>query len=212
MNKLGMFVGGALVGMAGLAAVACLTDKEDEKKISLVDRPDDDSIDALSAALSSYCRKAHRLAMRVNEFSLDCDKYITGSFTFDSDGLLTRLTNAIGDKMVVISRASCVSSIRDLKRECENYFAEHSYLFAKANEVFRSKNMPEININVPAPNMDFSVDNAIANENWSMDMGKLCDVLHDYVTKTAVLAGNLSEKLDSLTDDASPSNALPQAC
>ena len=161
----------------------------------------------------SYCRKAYRLGMRVNEFSVDCDKYIAGSFTLDSDGLFTRLVNTVGDKMVVIGRASCLSSLRGLKRECEDYFARHSYLFEKANEILRSNNLPEIDSNVPPTDINLNLDNAISNENWSMDIGELCEKVNAYICKTAEIASEMSAKLDSLTDEpADAAQALPQSC
>ena len=106
MSRLGYLLGGALLGAAGLAAAAVLSentsDASSSGSLSL------DNVDALDAAglakrLNSYFFKAQAISSKCNSLTLESGD-LCGPLELPDDGFFMRAGNAIVGKMTEISR------------------------------------------------------------------------------------------------------------
>ena len=211
MSKLGFFIGGTLLGAAGLAAAALAHDKISGTEPA----PKADRIRAMDAAeisrqLRIYFFKATSLSLKCTGLFSESAFSDFPSINFPDDGFFTKMGNKIEGGMNRICRGMTKSQVLDLKNEAKKLYRQHRNLFIQANNILYQKGVAGISLaDLTLDDQHFVLNNAMDNENWLDDLHVLCEAISAFLTKTADVADQLSSRLDSLDD---VEDNLPAVC
>jgi hypothetical protein len=212
--NLGYFLGGAILGAAGLTAAALIDDKLNPKP-SLPD-PDDArsmSVERVTSGLSAYCMRA--AALNTEKTASIRQKVDAEPMRdFEDDGILDRMRNRLGGGVCLIDRKLKVSSLRDFLSEAEKLYKQHRCLFVRANVILREHGIQGVSLKTLAPRKrTFTLDNSVSNNDWHYQFDDSLEVVQDFITATIDAANLLCDKLEALsepqTTDALPEGTAP---
>ena len=195
MSNVGFLLGGALVGVVSLATAAMLNEKSSDSlspsKINAFDA------DGLAAQLNSYFSKANFLALKCSNIVIESGKFHHSHIDLPDDDILIRAGNKIGGSMTVVMRKWKMNSLLDLKKEAEQLYAEHRAVFASANALLKQHVAQQVSYKeLVFSDKDFSLNNALTNDDWILEFEDLADKIRDALNKSADVAEQLVNGLE----------------
>lgn len=207
MSKLGFFLGGALVGAAGLAAAALL-----DKSSSAPELPGPscgDSAAGLDArgavdALNEYFFKAHELARRCSTLSMESGELCMGPIELPEDSLLEKAANAIGGGLTRVVRGFRAEDLRSLHRQAAQLFSDYRPVFTRGNDLLKGAAMAGVGVSTKELDIRDRLDNSLENEDWFDDLDEGCSRLNTFLTESADAAQELIDQLETLQKYGGP--------
>lgn len=208
--NIGYFLGGAILGAAGLTAAALIDDKLNPKPTL----PDPDearsmSVEAVTRGLSAYCMRASALSAETSA-SIRQKVDAEPMRDFEDDSILDRMRNRLGGGVCIIDRKLRLSSLRDFLSDAEKLYRQHRCLFVRANVILRENGLHGVTLkNLTPRKRTSSLDNSVANEDWRDQFNDFLEAVEDYITATIDAANLLCDKLEALSESET-TNALPE--
>lgn len=207
MSKPGFFLGGALAGAAGLAAVA-LPDKNSSAP-ELPGPSCGDSPARLNAAgvvdvLNEYFFKAHELARRCSTLSMESCELCMGPIERPEDNLLQKAGNAIGGGLTRVVRGFRAEDLRSPHRQAAKLFSDYRPVFTRGNELLKGAAMTGVGVSTQDLDIRDRLDNRLDNEAWFDDPYEGCSRLNTFLTESADAAQELIGQLETLQKYGGP--------
>ena len=90
-----------------------------------------------------------------------------------------------------------MNSLLDLKKEAEQLYAEHRAVFASANALLKQHVAQQVSYKeLVFSDKDFSLNNALTNDDWILEFEDLADKIRDALNKSADVAEQLVNGLE----------------
>ena len=205
MSKLAYFLGGALAGVAGLAAAALL-DKGTTGEIEMGPSCDGPGQDAagVANALNEYFFKAHELARRCSTLSMESCDLSMGPIELPDENLLDKARNVLDGGLTRMVRSFKAEDLRSLHRQAATLFREYRRVFTRGNELLKAAAMAGVSVSTRELDIEDRLDNRLANEDWFDDLDEGCSRLNTFLTESADAAQSLIEQLETLQKYGGP--------
>lgn len=217
MNRMSVFLGSALAGIAGLSAAALLR-KDSLGSDVRTDVPFNGSrvasLDAAEVreAMDEYFFKAHDLADQCFALLMKSTDLGMGPIALPDDSLLERAANALGGGLTRLSRSFQTSELRSLRKRVTRLYTQYRPIFERGNALLIAGNMTGVRISTENLDTQVALDNSLANEDWYDDLDGACNRLHDFLTESSDAAWKLLKQLEQLEKYGGPEPlALAQA-
>lgn len=209
MGKLGYFLGGALLGAAGLSAAVLLTqNKEDAAEPHVNFTPDEASrMDAQEVIehLDAYFSQSCGLGIQSSLSCFDCGDLSSGSIHLPDDGLFTKVENRLVDALVCVGRKSKEQDLRLARQRIEGLYQRYRPVFVRANRLLSAQGVSGVSLkDFTLADHEFSLKNSIDNENWCDEALDLNSCLDDFISKTTEAANKLVSRLKHLAGHTVP--------
>lgn len=192
------FIGGALTGMAGLAAAAFIDHTITESKLS----PDCQQAEFLDSGqvvkeLNGYFFKAQQLYSDCNKIALESSNLILTTATMPWDNFFRKTLSSLGGKMARVSRGCGVGELRGCGRKAQKLYAHYAGVFARAKSILseRGRSTPEIPASLDVGKFGH-LDNSISNDNWDIEFEQYVDHVRNSIEKSCNMAEQLIEMLE----------------
>lgn len=213
------FIGGALVGAAGLLAVA-LRDGDDAGSAlpSSVKHPERLDEREVVSLLAGYTRAANKLSAKCNTIEMESSDLVMASISLEDDDLLQKMSNVVEDGLTRVGRTLRCSQLNDLKDEASRLYGTYRGVFRRANALLCERGGENIDLRpIRFESKEISVNNALDNDDWCHDFGKAVDSVRNVLETSSTIAGRLIDLLEEM-DTPSPAGdgrfqslALPKA-
>lgn len=203
------FIGGAITGMAGLAAAAFIDHKITESKFSPeLKTPEKLDSKQVVAELNNYFFKQQAVLSECNKIVIEsCDNIVT-PMRLPWDSALQKAANSIGGGLSKVCRKWSVSKILDCKKQAEELYRRYRGVFDRANALLTEAGRTAITH--PASiytGKDPQVNNAAENEDWGDEFEKLADEIRDGIEHSC----NIAEQLIAALEQEPAKTALEAA-
>lgn len=209
MNRMSVFLGGALAGIAGLSAAALLR-KDSLDSDGCTDVPFNGSGAAslktakVREAMDEYFFKAHDLADQCFALLMKSTDLGMGPIALPDDSLLERAANALGGGLTRISRTFQADELRSLRKRATRLYNQYRPAFERGNALLAAKNLAGVSISTENLDTQVPLDNSLANEDWYDDLDAACNRLHDFLTESSDAAWKLLKQLEQLEKYGGP--------
>lgn len=201
MSRFVYFLGGALVGAAGITAAALLH-KENDNPLRQLGNIEDLGVDDLIGKLNRYVIKAHALSIICSSVVMKSTDLQATPIDLPGDDLLTRIGNMVGGTMTVVSRQWKRDALLDLKKEAEQLYTQYSGVFAKANTLLEQFGMGQISCKgIVFGKRDFSLNNELSNDDWILEFDALADTIRNFLNMSTTVAEQLIASLEKNQDE-----------
>jgi len=221
MSKLGYFLGGALLGVAGLSASVFLFKDENEdagteQKVDFTP----ESATGMSAAevighLNEYFMKSNVLGMKSSAscFSVgDLGDSQVAQFSTPETPFWEKARDWACDQCRRVGRKGKEMDLRDFRQRVEGLYQRYRPVFVRANRLLAAQGIVGVPLKeFTLENEDFTLNNAMSNEQWSDDALALNDKLNGFISRTTEAANTLIRKLEALEAPARPAPAAAEA-
>lgn len=192
-----IFVGGLVTGAAGLLAAALYDSHRTEAQYSpLLKTPELMDAEETSRQLNNYFFKAQSIYAKCNKIVIETSDYIVTPLPLPNDGIFQRTANKLGGKLTGMGRNWRNKELLGLKKDCKDLYARYQGVFLRANELLRERGRTPVKLDVITfKGNDFSINNALENEDWDTDFDRLADNVRGYIEKSCGIAEQLIELL-----------------
>lgn len=192
------FIGGAITGMAGLAAAAFIDHKITEARLS----PDCKQAEALDSGqvvkeLNGYFFKAQRLYSDCNKIALESNNLILTSATMPWDNFFRKSVSSLGGKMAQVSRKCGIEELRECGKKAQKLYSHYSPVFERAAAILseRGRTVPVVASRLGIGRIG-PLDNSISNDNWDMEFDQYVDMIRNSIEQSCNMAEQLIEMLE----------------
>ena len=214
--KLGYFIGGALLGAAGLTAAA-LFDAKCNPRPALPEPDKARSMDADSVAdgLSEYCRRATTLNLE-QCIKLMPDGSMPPIYLDDAD-ILDRVRTRVAEGLCFLDRKFKMSALRGFHKDAVKLYRQHRCLFVRANAILKGHGKEGVDLKAleagaagfaarfaalqAAPVLN-DYDEDEAEQRWWSQYSALLLKVQDFVAATVDAANLLADRLEELSAPA----------
>lgn len=200
------FLGGAIVGAAGLAAAAYVDHRITEAKFS----PDLKRADTLNAEqvvreLNSYFFKVQGIYSKCNKIVLENSELVVTPMPLPHDNIIHRVANSIGGRLASISRGSSISQLLECQREANKLHGRYLGVFERANSILTEKGMTPFTLTKRLfTDKTVALDTSIRNEDWDTEFETIADNIRDTLDE----ACNHTERLIAMLEQTDVNCAL----
>ena len=184
------FLGGALVGAAGLLSVALLDAKETESSfpssLKNLESLDDEEVTSL---LLDYSIAANLLSAKCNMLEFESVGLHLTSFKKDDDSLFQKAANTVYDGLARTGRSMRCNQLGRLKDEAVNLYRRYHGVFKQANALLCERGMSPVDLRpLRAGVRKVSINNAIDNDDWYLDFDAAADNIRTFLEKSSAIA------------------------
>lgn len=185
-----VFLGGALVGAAGLVAAALHDDKKTEAAFSpLLKAPEALTEDEVASLLGDYALKANLLSIKISQVGIESAALQGTSIELPDDGMFQKIANSIGDGLTKTARHLRCNELENLKDEASKLYGRYRGVFRRANALLRERGRTPIDLRgLTLSKAKVSVNNAIENENWCFDFEDAEEGIRSFLEKSSEIA------------------------
>ncbi len=191
------FIGGAITGMAGLAAAAFIDHKITESKFSPdLKRPESLDAKRIAAELNNYFFKQQAVLSECNRIVIESSDNIVTPIPLPWDNTLQKAANVIGGGLTKICRKGNVGRLLNCRREAEDIYARYRGVFVRANVLISGAGCPALEI--PArlfEHKGVQVNNSLENDDWGDEFDQLADHIRDGIELSCDMAEKMIESL-----------------
>ena len=175
------FLGGAIVGAAGLATAAYVDHRITEAKFSPdLKRPDTLSAEQVVQELNSYFFKLQGIYSQCNKIVLENSDLIVTPVPLPYDNTIHRIANSIGGRLTSISRSSSISQLLDCRREANKLHERYLGIFERANYILAEKGMTPLTLTKRLfTEKTVSLDTSVHNDDWDTEFETIADNIRD---------------------------------
>lgn len=192
------FIGGAITGMAGLAAATFIDYKLTESKFSPeLKTPEILDRNQVIRELNNYFFKQQTVLSECNRIVLESSDNIVTPMPLPWDNALQKAANAIGGGLLKICRKGNVGSLLKCQNKAEEIYTRYRGVFERADNLLADTGRASL----PIPSRIFEgsgvkVNNAPENENWIDEFEMLADQIRDGIEHSCTIAEQLIEALE----------------
>ena len=199
------FLGGALVGAAGLLTVALRDGEKTESALpSSLKHPGRLDEREIAALLADYSLAAISLSGKCNQVEVESGDLHFTSIPLDDDTLLQKVANSIGDGLTKTCRNMRCGQLNDLKEEAVSLYGRYRGVFRQANTLLCKHGRAPIDLGpIRSGIKAISVNNAINNEDWWFDFSAAVDNIRDFLDRSSAIAEQFIDIFEGMKNSPS---------
>lgn len=192
------FIGGAIAGMAGLAAAAYIDHRITESKFSPeLKTPEILGKEQVIRELSNYFFKAQTLLCKCNEIVIKNSSLIVTPVPLPGDNIFQRAANLAGGRLTQVCRKGSVGQLLDCKKDAAQLYERYLGIFNRANGLLAEYGQTPVPVDKKLfSSSNLNVDDSLENEDWDTEFGKLADQIRDAIDQSCEKAQKLIETLE----------------
>lgn len=194
-----MFIGGAVVGAAGLLGAALYDKRRTEAKFSplLKNAAGLDAAQVIEQ-LNDYYLKSNALSIKCSGVLVEnCGLHGPWLGAMPDDDFLHKAFADIDRHVTPVMRKWTVGQIADLGEEAKKLYIRYKGCFERANALIAAQGERQVDLSgIKFPAQKFSLDNSVQNDNWGFDLDELADIVRNYLDHSADIAEKLVQLLE----------------
>lgn len=198
------FFGGAVAGMAGLAAAAFIDRKITESRFPpALKTPEILDAEQAAAELNNYFFKQQAVISECNKIVIESSDNIATPLPLPWDSALRKAANSLGGCLSKVCRKWSASQILNCKKQAEDLYARYKGVFGRANALLVESGKPAISYPASLFSGNFTqVANCAENEDWGDQFGQLADEIRNGIEQSCAIAERLIEALEPSRENA----------
>lgn len=192
------FIGGAIVGAAGLLGAALYDSHKTESQYSpLIRTPDKLDAAGVSDQLNAYFFKAQALYSKCNQIVLENSDLIIGPVSLPWDNPVRKAANTVVAKLGKVCGNYNVHQLMECGKEANHLYRRYIGVFERANSILKERGRSPLDI----PDRLFSEklavpDTSVSDEDWGSSFEIVADKIRDTIEASCNLAEQLIEILE----------------
>lgn len=187
------FIGGAIVGAAGLLGAALYDSHKTESQYSpLLRTPEKLDAAGVSDQLNAYFFKAQALYSKCNQIVLENSDLIVGPVRLPWDNSVRKAANAVAAKLGKLCGKYNIHQLVECGKEANLLYSRYLGIFERANSILKERGRSPLDL----PDKLAVPEVSNSDEDWDSSFEIAADRIRDTIEASCNLAEQLLEMLE----------------